>query len=336
MCAWARASGRRGSAGRPARRAARDAARGHDLASPSAISSSVPPRCTVPARAALRRPPRDRAVERPVDLEGARAVAVSGQAAAVAPGSRAADPPDRRGVEVEQQAARAAARRAIHRPPGHELAAQGSRRGGQRIGEAAPAAHRPADGVPGRHQQTEAGGERPLQRQEAWAASPRTAPALVEPGVPPPTDGATGPGGPKRVRATGWRGARSSGPRTSGETSGAATSGPRCGSRRARRVRGRRGPFSECTNGRRPSVQRVGQRRRGVHPRRRWREGRERRNGDPATRGWMAEHTSCTNPGSVSSADRVPRRPVGGLDHQHRARPRPSPSRRPARWGRSR
>ena len=34
--------------------------------------------------------------------------------------------------------------------------------------------------------------------------------------------------------------------------------------------------------------------------------GRPRKNGDATPSGWIAEQTSCTNPGSVSSAERVP------------------------------
>ena len=32
----------------------------------------------------------------------------------------------------------------------------------------------------------------------------------------------------------------------------------------------------------------------------------DQKNGEPATTGWIAEHTSCTKPGRVSEADRAP------------------------------
>ncbi len=79
----------------------------HTAASAAAISSSVPPTCTVDGVEAARIAPRDRPVERPVELEHARAVAIAAQPAHVARGQdRLADVGELRRAGVEEDDAR--------------------------------------------------------------------------------------------------------------------------------------------------------------------------------------------------------------------------------------
>ena len=79
-CPPARASGRRPTAGRASRNGRSGEAAGGLAASASRSSCSPPPTWTVPALARRRRRPRDRAVQRPVDLDRRRARSGSGAA----------------------------------------------------------------------------------------------------------------------------------------------------------------------------------------------------------------------------------------------------------------
>ena len=131
----------------------RDRARATAPRSDAAISSSVPPRWTVAGRRALRRPPGDRPVERPVDLEHARPVAVALEPAPVArpaAGRRRARS-SWRGVDVEQDGSRRrqlverldAARRSRSR----RRASAGTTASASAMRCEPPRGERPADGV---------------------------------------------------------------------------------------------------------------------------------------------------------------------------------------------
>ena len=76
-----------------------------------------------------------------------------------------------------------------------------------------------------------------------------------------------------------------------------------------RRGRARRRLVDRALEHHRVVVERVGERRVGLDPAQAVLLERQRRSaGDPMPSGWIAEHTSWRNPGSVSSAVREPRR----------------------------
>jgi hypothetical protein len=129
----------------------------------------------VPAQWRRRGPPGDRLAERVVDLEGAGAVAVAGEAAAVAGREAiAGDGESWRGADVEQVAR--AGGSSVERADGEagdDLAAQVAQVGGQGIGQllGAAAGHRPADGVGEQaEEEAEGGGAGPVEGQDAVGA----------------------------------------------------------------------------------------------------------------------------------------------------------------------
>ena len=288
-------------------------------ASAAAISAIVPPRCTVAGAAALRRPPGDRAVERPVHLEDARAVAVAAEAAAVRGGQpRPGDRQNWRGVTSNSTAraggssssdatrARSRSRRRATRgsaasasasrcePPratGHPTACAEHRE--QQTEAARSAARRAADRVRGHARRTA-----PAPRSVAEAPRPRPRPSAA-------------PARPKRASANGWRGSRERPEqgRRSGVASRRRAAPSACGRPRRPRPEGRRPSPSPSAPARPPSRRRAGGRAAIVGCTSSTpisASGRVRKNGDAGASGWTAEQTSCTKPGSVSSAERAP------------------------------
>jgi hypothetical protein len=115
---------------------------------------------------------------------------------------------------------------------------------------------------------------------------------------------------PKRARARGWEGSAVRGPRTAASSFG--QSAARGSS--SRRYASPSGPSSVAVVSRErssttavPSSSGCASGASGWSSSRPWSaSGRFRRTGDPGTNGWIDEQTSCTKPGRVSSAERVP------------------------------
>src|SRR3990172_3530698 len=128
-----------------------------------------------PARLCL---PRDRAVERKVDLECSRAVAVSRQLTLVSTREAlACDADDLTWGHIEQEgASRGEVVEGLDRSARDYLAAERAQVGGERIGDAlgAPAGDRPSQSVPGSpHDKPERSGEGLLQGQDRVCCQPR-------------------------------------------------------------------------------------------------------------------------------------------------------------------
>ena len=171
----------------------------------------------------------------------------------------------------------------------------------------------------------------------AWAASPANSARARSPSKSPRASAVAGHRArmPKRASVTGWRGGRSRGPSSIAESSSQrATSG--AASRRHARPSGPRAEAVDSTDRSRTTAEPSG---RGwaagasgwIHSRPWCARGQRENAGDATPRGWIAEQTSWTNPGRVSSSERVP--PPG---RRPNARRRPwSPLLR-GRWARSR
>ena len=117
-------------------------------------------------------------------------------------------------------------------------------------------------------------------------------------------------GTPKRARSSGWRGGRMTGARSIGtRRSHSRTSGPN----RRRQASASRpsvsstAPRSRSSIALRPDSSAWASGASGCTHSRPWRaRSSERKNGDARLSGWTDAHGSWTNPGSVSSAERVP------------------------------
>jgi hypothetical protein len=140
----------------------------------------------VPARAA------SGGVERPVELEDARAVAVALEAPAVRPRQprpRQREEPARRDVEQHRSAGRDLVER-LDAPPGLDRPAQPPHLAGERVGDLlrAAARHRPPDGVAAdRQHHPERGARRRAEREHrvrARAGQQRARPLALEPRPP--------------------------------------------------------------------------------------------------------------------------------------------------------
>ena len=293
-------------------RAAADAGRARPRASAAAISSSVPPRCTVPGPPALRRRPRHRPVERVVELEDARAVAVARRA----PGgsARGSSSPaiarSWRGVRSKSTRARAAqlVERA-HLAAGLDLAAERAQQRRHRVGDRLRAARRPpasrrrgraaAASSPKRrgrralerpHRVRGVAGEqrpRPLAREARAREAGRRAQRRRARSARPRAGGAAGAAGPSRSSTSASHVVARAAPSARGRPSASA---PRPVGRLVDRAVQRDGAAV---------VERVRERDLGVRrTRARARaSGSLRRNGEASASGWIAEHTSCRKPG---------------------------------------
>ena len=169
----------------------------------------------------LGRRPRDRPVERPVELEHPGPVAVAPEPAPVAGGQAVAREPHQLArARVEQHGARVAELgQRVDRPAGLHYAAERAQVPGERVRQplGAAAHHRPADGVRAQQQHEPEGRARSgAQRSIEWAAQPPNSararsPSKRERASP---DAERIAPSPKRAITSGWRGGRS-GPRIS-------------------------------------------------------------------------------------------------------------------------
>ena len=293
---------------------------------------SVPPRWTVPAPRAARGAPRDRAVERPVDLEDARGRSESVAARGGSP--RAADRPrcasSCRGVTSNSTArARGSSSSERDARAGHDLAAERARdtRPARRR---SAATRRAATGQPtawpaiAEHEPERARVGGSSSGSIECAASPANSARARSPrnrDRASPVAGRSA-GRPKRAIASGCRGSRS-GASSSAMSASASRDerldqpaiGPAVGPPSA--VGGRLDERS--SSDRRAVVERVRERRRRVRPT----PGRappaaaRGRTARPAASGCTAEQTSWTKPGRVSSAERQPPPTVSArLEHR--------------------
>ena len=295
----------------------------------AAISSSVPPRWTVRRPARALGGPRDRPVERPVDLEDPRPVA---EPLGTAAGPRRAagrrrSPRSWRGVDVEQRRPAPAAAPSSDADPAarHDLAAgvdSSSATSASATALAAAADHRPADGVGERRQdQPERGTQRAIEAEHRVGGDPgEQGPGrlVAEPCRGPGPSPTAAPAARTGPCASGWRGDVDDRPEQLLRPSLRRVADERPEQPRARPARRRRRdprrsratdrsrtaarpPSSGCATGASGGCSSTPRAARSI----------VRKNGDAIVSGTIVEQTSWRNPGSVSSAVRVPPPAVG-------------------------